>query len=73
MCGLGSTAIRRAALGEGSGMVYLEGLECEGDEDSLLECPTEVELGLSLCDHSRDAGVRCYGQCCTWLLKSVFN
>ena len=43
-------------------MVYLEGLECEGDEDSLLECPMEVELGLSLCDHSRDAGVRCYGK-----------
>ena len=42
-------------------MVYLEGLECEGDEDSLLDCPMEVELGLSLCDHSRDTGVRCYG------------
>ena len=42
-------------------MVYLEGLECEGYENSLLECPMKVELGLSLCDHSRDAGVRCYG------------
>ena len=42
-------------------MVYLEGLECEGDEDFLLECPMEVDLGLSLCDHSRDAGIRCFG------------
>ena len=58
---IASTAFLRAAFGEGSGMVYLEGLECEGDEDSLLECPMEVELGLSLCDHSRDAGVRCFG------------
>ena len=58
---LGSEAFPRAAFGEGSGMVYLEGLECGADEDSLLECPIEVELGLSLCGHSRDAGVRCYG------------
>ena len=43
-------------------MVYLEGLECEGDEDSLLECLMDVELGFSVCDHSRDAGIRCYGR-----------
>ena len=59
---LGSLAFRRAEFGEGSGVVYLEGLECEGDETSLLDCPRDVELGLSLCDHSEDAGVRCYGK-----------
>ena len=32
-----------------------------GDEDSLLDCPMQVELGHSLCDHSSDAGIRCYG------------
>ena len=60
-CIAASTAFPGATFGEGSGLVYLEGLECEGDENSLLECPVQVELGLSLCDHSRDAGVRCYG------------
>ena len=57
----GSTAFRRAEFGEGSGIVYLEGLECTGDEDSLLDCPMDVELGLSLCEHSNDAGIRCHG------------
>ena len=57
----GSTAFRRAEFGEGSGIVYLEGLECIGDEDSLLDCPMDVELGLSLCEHSNDAGIRCHG------------
>ena len=41
--------------------MYLEGLQCVGDEVSLLDCPSDVELGLSLCDHSEDAGIRCYG------------
>ena len=45
-------------------MVYLEELQCEGVEESLLDCPIGVELGLSLCDHSADAGVRCYGMDC---------
>ena len=58
---LASTAIPGAEFGEGSGLVYLEGLKCDGDEDSLLDCPMEVELGHSVCDHSRDVGIRCYG------------
>ena len=57
-----STAFRRAEFGEGSGLVYLEGLQCEGDEDYLLDCATDVELGLSTCDHSRDASIRCFGR-----------
>ena len=42
-------------------MIYLEGIECAGDEEALLNCPMELELGFSSCDHSRDAGIRCYG------------
>ena len=61
-CFSASTAFLRAEFGEGSGLVYLEGLECVGDEDSLLDCPMQLELGHSLCDHSSDAGIRCYGK-----------
>ena len=42
-------------------MIFLEGLECDGMEGSLLDCPMNMELGLSFCDHSDDAGIRCYG------------
>ncbi|CAI8054869.1 Fibrillin-1, partial [Geodia barretti] len=70
---VGFPCIPQAELGEGSGMIYLEGIECAGDEDTLLDCPMEVELGFSSCDHSRDAGIRCYvfdlhslcGWCCS--------
>ena len=46
-------------------MIYLERIDCAGDEDTLLECPTEVDLG---CDHSRDAGIRCSGM---WLCNNA--
>ena len=42
-------------------MIFLEGLECDGTEGSILDCPMNMELGLSFCDHSDDAGIRCYG------------
>ena len=57
----GSRAFRRAQFGEGTGPVFLEGLECVGTETSLLDCPMDTPLGTSLCDHSDDAGIRCYG------------
>ena len=50
-----------AEFGEGSGAIFLEGVECVGTEDSLLDCDMHVELGLTLCDHSDDVGIRCYG------------
>ena len=60
----GSTAIRRAEFEDvANGMVFIQGLECDGEESSLLDCPMDVELGFSLCDHSRDAGIRCHGLC----------
>ena len=57
-----SEVVGRDTFEEGSGFVYLEGLECTGNENSLLECPRDVEeVGLSQCDHSQDVGIRCYG------------
>ena len=43
-------------------MIFLDGLECDGTETLLLDCTTDVELGLSLCGHSDDVGIRCYGE-----------
>ena len=59
---VGSQAFRNAEFGEGTGPIFLEGLECNGTETSLLDCTMDVELGLTVCDHSEDAGIRCYGE-----------
>ena len=57
----GHQAFHNAEYGKGTGVILLEGLECSGRETSLLECPMDVPQGLSLCDSSNDAGIRCYG------------
>ncbi len=47
-------------FGQTTGPIYLENLACSGEEPSLLGCP-HSELGTHQCDHSRDAGVQCFG------------
>lgn len=58
-----SRAFHNAEFGEGTGAVYLEGLECVGNENTLFDChiSMDIELGLSQCDHSQDVGIKCYG------------
>ena len=67
--------------------MWLEYVRCAGDEERLLECPSDVDIGFSECEHSKDVGVRCYGErgvdtprVCVWSIKkfvswfhSVFN
>ena len=57
---LGLTVYRTASTeyGEGTGLVFLSGLGCNGSEHSLLECPHSLHVG-SYCTHARDVGVRC--------------
>ena len=38
--------------------IFMENLDCESNEISLIECPHHV---LHQCDHSQDAAVQCYG------------
>ena len=49
--------VRGGVYGVGVGRVLLDGLLCQGDEGSLLECGNST--GGHVCDHSEDAGVRC--------------
>ena len=66
-----SRAFRNAQQGEGTGVVFLERLQCVGIETSLLDCPMDTPLGTSLCDHSDDAGIRCYGMyMCSYMQTS---
>ena len=42
--------------------MWLEYVRCAGDEERLLDCPSDVDIGFSDCEHSEDVGVRCYGE-----------
>ena len=47
-----------AQFGRGSGLIFLDNVECTGDEPSLLECRSQ-DIGQHNCDRSEDAGVFC--------------
>ena len=50
-------AISGAAFGNGSGPIWLRGVNCDGTETTLADCPTSI---FDYCSsHFEDAGVRC--------------
>lgn len=59
-CGSAMTAKSSAYFGEGDGDIWLDDVECLGNETSLLHC-MHSRLGESNCGHSEDAGVVCSG------------
>ncbi|XP_063960668.1 uncharacterized protein LOC129267820 [Lytechinus pictus] len=52
------SAPRGAEFGEGEGPIFLDNIECQGDEASLLDCQRLGFLDQN-CGHSEDAGVVC--------------
>lgn len=53
-----SRAISRAGFGRGSGMIWMDGLECTGQEDRLQDCRFNG-WGINDCSHREDVGVQC--------------
>ena len=51
-------AAKSAAFGRGEGQIWMDGVQCLGNERSLTEC-VHNEWGINKCDHSKDAGVIC--------------
>ncbi|ELU11585.1 hypothetical protein CAPTEDRAFT_135691, partial [Capitella teleta] len=47
-----------ARFGEGSGNIWLDGVDCDGDEDSIEQCDHNEWVHHD-CNHSKDAGVAC--------------
>ncbi len=57
----GHQAFTLPVVAPGSGPIHLSGLNCNGSENSLLDCPFQKENNLSLCNHNDDVSVRCSG------------
>ena len=58
----GSLAAGRAFFSQGKGLIFLDNVECVGNESSLLECVSTNAIGKHNCQHTEDAGVICPGQ-----------
>ncbi|XP_055362527.1 scavenger receptor cysteine-rich type 1 protein M130-like isoform X1 [Betta splendens] len=57
-CGSVLEAKMDAFFGEGKEMIWLDDVQCMGDESSILKCPHNP-FGLNDCRHAEDAGVVC--------------
>ncbi|XP_063157062.1 deleted in malignant brain tumors 1 protein-like [Candoia aspera] len=57
-CGNALAAAGAAKFGQGTGPVWMDQMNCTGEEDSLRKCPPKI-LTEHSCSHSKDAGVEC--------------
>ena len=56
----------QSVFGAGTGPIFLDNIDCQGTEDTLLPngddgCHLFSSIGVHSCDHTQDAGVRCPG------------
>ena len=61
VCNAGANMLHGAQFDPGIGPIFLDQLDCSGTEATLLECRHFTPLGLTTCEHSQDAIVRCFG------------
>lgn len=59
-CGEALVALTEAQYGEGSGNIFLDDVQCRGDEANLWDC---AHRGIAVhdCSHEEDAAVICAG------------
>jgi hypothetical protein len=58
-----ATALSNSYFGDGDGPYHLSGLNCRGEENTLLNCPrSSSTIGYHTCLPGNDAGVRCDGK-----------
>uniref|UniRef100_A0A3B5BFB1 SRCR domain-containing protein n=1 Tax=Stegastes partitus TaxID=144197 RepID=A0A3B5BFB1_9TELE len=61
-CGGAVQALGKAYFGQGSGPIWLDNVQCSGNELSITDC-VHGEFGFHDCGHGEDAGVICDGKC----------
>ncbi|XP_054254406.1 deleted in malignant brain tumors 1 protein-like [Indicator indicator] len=59
-CGAALSAFGGAHFGQGSGPIWLDNVQCQGDEAALSQCPARP-WGVNNCGHGEDASVVCTG------------
>ncbi|KAK9397336.1 deleted in malignant brain tumors 1 protein-like [Crotalus adamanteus] len=57
-CGSALATAGAAKFGQGTGPIWMDQVNCTGEEDSLRKCPPKIMREHS-CSHSKDAGVEC--------------
>uniref|UniRef100_A0A4W6EFZ3 SRCR domain-containing protein n=1 Tax=Lates calcarifer TaxID=8187 RepID=A0A4W6EFZ3_LATCA len=71
-CGRAVSATQSAHFGEGSGPIWLDDVQCLGNESSITDC-VHQGLGSHNCGHHEDAGVICEGKCVILFSKVIFT
>lgn len=58
-----SSALPNSEVVDGTGKIWLENVDCQGSESSLIMC-NSLERGIhkSFCAHSEDVGVQCFSK-----------
>ena len=69
---LGAVAVAGGGFGPGSGPVFLDSMQCAGDEKNLLQCKS-AGIALHSCSHFEDAGVICAGIKVLWMEYILSN
>ena len=59
---IGALALDGAVFGRAIGPIWLSNVQCIGNESRLADCRSTAGAMDYRCDHSEDAGVRCYNQ-----------
>ncbi|NWY32788.1 SRB4D protein, partial [Pheucticus melanocephalus] len=65
-CGEPLAALDTAHFGPGSGRIFLDDVQCRGDEPSLQMCQ-HSGWGVHNCEHVEDASVICAGELGLWM------